>query len=264
MRMKPPKVVRLVAVALPLLMLAVLAVTFAILACNSPIKAFPAPASCGTDLNTGNLSCSNSIMELWYYWSYGEIAEGFAVLLAITLMLPLLRKLPMGFRVTSKDLKFFGFFVAFCGGSAWVARAINTVISFPSSPYRYDYTPGSPMFLQLMAGIRMTLPALTSELWVTVLLLGICGFVLFRLEKGLTSALSDAIMMFAAPLILFQQLGLVAVAPLGLVDHIANFFKWYEGGIQPFSNWLALMLSLFLTALGVTRVRQVRNRRLAQ
>jgi hypothetical protein len=143
-----------------------------------------------------------------------------------------------------------GIFLALVGGFAWIVRTIENFF-VPSS-----YILGAARLTALLAGTLKVSAGVPGVAGVLALSGGTIGFALFESGRGRASALVAAIEFYAAPLVLFQQITLLAYSPLAMVDHATNLLMFWEGGVQPLSNWFVFLVSLLLTATGIIASRK--------
>jgi hypothetical protein len=180
-------------------------------------------------------------MSLWLYISYAEMSEALAVCAFLVWLLPTAGPK----RSESTGTRRLGFVLALLGGAVWVLRTVENLF-VPSS-----YILGTARLTSLLDGALKVSAGVPGIAGVFALSVGAIGFALFESGRGKVNALATAIQSFAAPLALFQQITLLAYSPLAMIDHATNILMIWEGGIQPLSNWLVFLVSLFLTATGV-------------
>jgi len=182
-------------------------------------------------------------MSLWFFISYAEISEA---LVACALMVWLWPSTEPK-RSDSMRVRAVGLGIAVLGGVAWVTRAIENLF-VPSS---YDL--GTNLFTSILNGTMKVSVGISGIAGVAALILAIFGLALFWSGGSKSRALVAAIQSCAAPLVLFQQVTLLAYSPLAMIDHATNLFMIWEGGFQPLSNWFVFFVSLVLTVFGIRR-----------
>lgn len=197
---------------------------FAALAWSSPEKSFTS-------------ALPNPEVSLWLYISYAELSGSLIVCALLALVLPA----PRAERCKSARTRRLGLILAVLGGAAWVVKAISNLF-VPSS-----YILGTVPFTSLLEGTWKVSAGVPGVSGIVYLFLGTAGFTLFVSGSGRLRALVASVHYFAAPLVLFQQATLLAYSPLAMIDHATNLLMMWEGGIQPFSNWLALLVASLLT-----------------
>jgi hypothetical protein len=206
------------------IVLVALSVFFAVLAWLSPEKSLSS-------------TLPNPEISLWLYISYAEVSGALIVCALLVLLLPA----PGAERSRSTRTRRVGLVLAVLGGIAWVIKTIANLF-VPSS-----YILGTVPFTSLLEGtwkVSVGIPGISG---IVYLLVGTTGFALFKSGSGRLQALVASVQTFAAPLVLFQQLTLLAYSPLAMIDHATNLLMIWEGGLQPFSNWLAFLVSSLLT-----------------
>ena len=237
---------------LPVLVLAALSALFAAEALLSPVKSIPKPtttnAALGADYDSAVYA---NLLPLWYYQSYAELAEAFAVSTALlVLTVWVFSHIHTSTRRPNRLLKWVGLSMAAAGGVAWVAFALSSWL-YPNLRYFGDYTLGSPTYVAREAGALVVNSGPASFAQLSTLLVGTCGAFLLTADRGWRRALLDSLLLYAAPLSLFYEIGLLHFLPLAMTDHVMNFLRLYEGGVQPVSNWLVLVVAALLTVSGL-------------
>ncbi|MGD0318959.1 MAG: hypothetical protein ABSB56_04625 [Nitrososphaerales archaeon] len=252
----------------PILVVAVLTLlgasaVFALLGLCSPLKSFPATPTCGDRGVVGRAASKACIgmmahykaellsdsFPIWLYQSFIEIAEGLSAV-ALILALFMLKRPRWSWLdehlALPRLVKYLGAITAVSGGLAFVTAAVlDWRSNIPS------YTAGSSLLIGAQTGTTTAGLGELGARGLAVMLAGICGFILFNLDRGIWSASRDALLRFAAPLVLFLEVGLLVFAPLSMFDHAVAFLKLQEGGIQPLSNWFVLIVSASLTLMGI-------------
>ena len=234
---------------------------FAFMAVCSPLKSFPTAPAC---INVGGVSqvdrCRSMMAQyeaelvsdsfpIWLYQSFIEVAEGLS-LGALILAMSTLKRPGCAWldkpRALPRQVKLTGATIAASGAVIFVVVAVlDWKSNIPS------YIAGSSLLIGAQTG---TITAGLGQLGtrgLAVMFAGICGFILFRLDRGLWSASRDALLRFAAPLVLILEVGLLVLAPLSMFDHAIAYLKLQEGGVQILSNWFVLIVSAILTLLGL-------------
>lgn len=187
------------------------------------------------------------------YWSYAEIAEGFA-LSAVLLFLLTFLKSP-NFRVNvPRRLRWVALSFSVASGAAFSVIAGAMVVfaaRLPSYPEALVSLDSGSMgetarSILLSCCSWYNSPAAIGTIAFLAAAFATLGLVVYHLEKGLASAFEWALTAFTLPAIIVFIVGLWVFAPSQMVLHVTNFAEWSLGGVFVLSNWTVLVVSASL------------------
>jgi hypothetical protein len=242
-------------------------VAFALLAFYSPVKsasdwcAQNASCSyyCGLQ-KSQYLFCANAeatgnpmsfFTSIRNYQSYVEIAEGFAVVAALSLLfqlkdrlsraLPSVARLSAHQVVLSHRIRITTLLFSVAGAIAFLAMAaIDVGYNIPSLAATSKWI----LFHYIdLHGIYL------SEVAFPVAVVTTLGFTIYRLERGLSYALKWALRTFTLPAITALEVGILVFDSREINLYATKFVPWSLDGICLVSNWFVLIVALSLTLL---------------
>jgi hypothetical protein len=251
-----------------------LMLAFALLALYSPVKFLPGIPTCnqsqGLKVTMGNPDRCAIVLKnykpetvaevagtpVWFYWSYAEIAEGLAVVGALTLIWVLKPRVPASFsrplslpKALSKSMLLASIVLGVL--YFWTVAIDVAYAGFPS------LRPYATWCIKTFFAFH-SFQAQGSSLGVMgflFLAVATVGFFVCGLPKGLLNAVRDSILRFAAPAVLILMVGLLLFDFREMPTHATNFAVWsvpYHDSIYLVSNWFVLIVAASLAFLGLS------------
>lgn len=254
--------------ALAVALLLCLSAAFALMAYWAPVKAVPPSPVCGVSDSAAcitRLAAYNSIItfetavggSVWAYWSYADLAEGFAAAATLFLVASLI-KAPAFLRrsVTSpRAVRAALGVVAACGFGIFIYEEFFNILfaytHWSLAIHLFNAFIGHSYWSPLIAGGST---GAASEFAFSALVAASVAVGLLRARFGLFEGFRSCVLAFTA-VATASQLALLLFDVKEMEFHVTSFVTWSLGGVYLLSNWTVLVASGSLFALAVLRRR---------